>query len=86
MIVTHLATRLTLVKLPSVSGRLADELRVEQDHGMSANKACKSLHAQSVELAGMLDETEDQALRHGKKVIAKLEERVRAMESELGMY
>jgi len=28
---------------------------------------------------------EDQALRHGKKIIAKLEERVRAMEGELGM-
>ena len=28
-------------------GRLADELRVEQEHGLSASKAAKSLHAQA---------------------------------------
>ena len=27
-------------------GRLADELRVEQEHGISASKAAKSLHGQ----------------------------------------
>ena len=43
-------------------------------------------NAQSIELAGRLEEVEDQALRHGKKIIAKLEERVRAMEGELGEF
>ena len=66
------------------SGRLADELRTEQDHGLSASKSAKSLHAQSIELQGRLDEVEEQALRHGKKILAKLEDRVRALEGELG--
>ena len=35
-------------------------------------------------MAGRLEEVEEQALRHGKKIIAKLEERVRAMEGDLG--
>ena len=50
---------------------------------MSASKSAKCLHAQTIELAGRLDEVEEQALRHGKKIIAKLEERVRALEGEL---
>ena len=37
-------------------------------------------------MAGRLEEVEEQALRHGKKIIAKLEERVRAMEGDLGEY
>ena len=65
-------------------GRLADELRNEQDHGMAANKAAKSLSAQSMELQGRLDEVEENAVRHAKKILAKLEERVRALEGELG--
>ena len=43
-------------------------------------------NTQSIELAGRLEEVEEQALRHGKKIIAKLEERVRAMEGELGEF
>ena len=31
----------------SLLGRLADELRVEQEHGISASKAAKSLHGQA---------------------------------------
>ncbi|XP_059088113.1 myosin heavy chain, muscle-like isoform X2 [Tigriopus californicus] len=66
------------------AGRLADELRNEQDHGMSANKAAKALQSQSMELQARLDEVEENAIRHGKKVLAKLEERVRNLEDELG--
>lgn len=64
-------------------GRLADELRNEQDHGMSAAKAAKTLHGQSLELQARLDEVEENAIRHGKKVLAKLEERCRMLEGEL---
>lgn len=53
---------------------------------MSAAKAAKTLHAQSLELQTRLDEVEEQAIRHGKKVLAKLEERVRGLEGELGTY
>ena len=51
---------------------------------MSAAKATKTLHAQSLELQGRLDEVEEQAIRHGKKVLAKLEERVRGLGRRTG--
>ena len=65
-----------------LSGRLADELRTEQEHGLSADKNLKILSAQSLELQGRLDDVETTALRHGRKIVAKLEERVRALEAE----
>ena len=67
-------------------GRLADELRTEQEHGMAADKSLKILAAQSMELQSRLDDVETTALRHGRKIVAKLEERVRALESELCKY
>ena len=39
---------------------------------------------QSAELQNRLVDVESTALRHGKKIIAKLEERVRGLEDELG--
>ncbi len=50
---------------------------------MSAAKAAKGLHAQSLELQSRLDEVEENAIRHGRKILAKLEDRVRALEGEL---
>merc|ERR1719210_2890798 len=41
--------------------------------------------AQSAELQNRLVDVESTALRHGKKIIAKLEERVRGLEDELGL-
>ncbi len=64
-------------------GRLAEELRSEQDHALSAAKASKTLHSQSLELQSRLDEVEENAIRHGRKVLAKLEEKVRGLEGEL---
>ena len=63
--------------------RLAEELRTEQEHGLSADKALKTLSAQSMELASRLEDVETTALRHGRKIVAKLEERVRLIENEL---
>ena len=65
------------------SGRLAEELRTEQEHGMASDKNLKILSSQSLELQSRLEDVETTALRHGRKIVAKLEERVRALESEL---
>ena len=62
---------------------MAEELRTEQEHGLSADKALKTLSAQSMELASRLEDVETTALRHGRKIVAKLEERVRLIENEL---
>ncbi len=51
------------------TGRLAEEFRTEQDHGMSAAKAAKSLHAQSMELQARLDDVEEAAIRYFLKKI-----------------
>merc|ERR1711900_120392 len=63
--------------------RLADELRQEQDHGLSIEKMRKSLESQVKELQVRLDESEAAALKGGKKMIQKLEGRVRELEAEL---
>lgn len=59
--------------------RLADELRQEQDHGLSIEKMRKSLESQVKELQVRLDESESAALKGGKKMIQKLESRVSRM-------
>ena len=69
-----------------ILARLAEELRTEQEHGLSADKALKTLSAQSIELASRLEDVETTALRHGRKIVAKLEERVRLLENELCKY
>lgn len=66
-----------------LKGRLSEELRTEQEHGLAADKSLKTLSAQSMELQSRLEDVETTALRHGRKIVAKLEERVRALESEL---
>ncbi|XP_041362744.1 myosin heavy chain, striated muscle-like isoform X1 [Gigantopelta aegis] len=64
------------------AARLADELRQEQDHGMQVEKLRKNLESQVKELQVRLDEAEGQALKGGKKLIQKLEQRVRELENE----
>ncbi|CAB4060976.1 MYH6_7 [Lepeophtheirus salmonis] len=66
------------------AGRLADELRCEQEHGFASDKSCKSLGAQCSELQNRLDCVESAALKHGRKIISKLEERLRSLENEYG--
>lgn len=58
------------------AARLADELRAEQEHGSQVEKMRKALEQQIKELTVRLDEAEAQALKGGKKLIAKLEVRV----------
>jgi myosin heavy chain 6/7 len=64
------------------AGRLAEELRQEQEHAMHVERLRKGLEQQVKEMQIRLDEAEAAALKGGKKVIAKLEERIRALESE----
>ncbi|XP_057653577.1 myosin heavy chain, muscle isoform X34 [Diorhabda carinulata] len=65
------------------AARLADELRAEQDHAQTQEKLRKALEAQIKDLQVRLDEAEANALKGGKKAIAKLEQRVRELENEL---
>lgn len=65
------------------AARLAEELRQEQEHSQHVERLRKGLEQQIKEMQVRLDEAEAAALKGGKKIIAKLEERIRALESEL---
>merc|ERR1711922_4953 len=66
------------------AARLADELRSEQDHAASQEKAKKALDAQINELHQRLEEANDMAAKGGKNAIARMEARIRELEAELG--
>jgi len=59
------------------AARLADELRQEQEHGAHIDRLRKALELQIKEMQVRLDEAEQAALKGGKKIIQKLEQRVR---------
>jgi len=65
------------------AARLADELRVEQEHSQNQERARKGLEVTLKDLQMRLEEAEQNLLKGGKKQIAKLEERVRLIETEL---
>uniref|UniRef100_T1DG60 Putative myosin heavy chain n=1 Tax=Cupiennius salei TaxID=6928 RepID=T1DG60_CUPSA len=65
------------------AARLADELRAEQEHAQQQEKMRKAMEAQIKELQVRLDEAEAAALKGGKKIIQKLEQKVRELETEL---
>merc|ERR1711899_479970 len=66
------------------AARLADELRAEQDHPSSQEKAKRALETQVVELENRLAEANEMAVKGGRNAMAKLEGRIREMEMELG--
>ena len=66
------------------AARLADELRAEQDHASSQEKAKRTLESQVVELENRLAEANEVAVKGGRNAMAKLESRIREMEIELG--
>merc|ERR1712154_416719 len=66
------------------AARLADELRAEQDHSSSQEKAKRALETQVVELENRLAEANEMAVKGGRNAMAKLEGRIREMEMELG--
>lgn len=65
------------------AARFADELRQEQEHGGHIERMRKALEQQVKDLQVRLDEAEQAALKGGKKIIQKLEQRVRELEQEL---
>merc|ERR1711863_205523 len=65
------------------AARLADELRMEQEVAMGLERDKKLLEAQVKDAQNRLDEAEQNALKGGKKAMAKMETRVRELESEM---
>merc|ERR1712215_174489 len=65
------------------AARLADELRAEQETAMMLERDKKLLEAQVKDAQNRLDEAEQNALKGGKKAIAKMETRIRELESEM---
>merc|ERR1712198_540070 len=65
------------------AARLAEELRAEQDAAMMLERDKKLLEVQLKDSQCRLDEAEQAALKGGKKAVAKMETRVRELESEL---
>merc|ERR1712218_646128 len=65
------------------AARLADELRSEQEGAMMLERDKKLLEAQVKDAQTRVDEAEQNALKGGKKALAKMETRVRELESEL---
>merc|ERR1712234_23892 len=66
------------------AARLADELRAEQDHATYMGAAKNSLGNQLGELEGRLADAENAAMKGGKAAMAKMEMRIRELETELG--
>jgi len=65
------------------AARLAEELRQEQDHAGQIEKMRRNLDSQIKEMQIRLDEAEANSMKGGKRVIQKLEQRVRELEVEL---
>merc|ERR1712241_276284 len=66
------------------AARLADELRAEQEHANAQEKAKRTLETQMIELEQRLNEANDMAAKFGRNAMAKLENRIRELEIELG--
>merc|ERR1712158_172633 len=65
------------------AARLADELRQEQELAMALERDKKLLEAQMKDAQNRVDEAEQNALKGGKKAKAKMETRIRELESEM---
>merc|ERR1711872_533043 len=66
------------------AARLADELRAEQEHATTQEKAKRSLESQIAELEQRLAEANEIAAKGGRAAMANLESRIRELEIELG--
>jgi len=65
------------------AAKLADELRMEQEHAQAMEQDRKELEARIHDIQIQLDEAEQNALKWGRKMIAKLEGRIKELEGEL---
>ena len=65
------------------AARLAEELRAEQEMAGEIQRSCNLLDVQVKDAANKLDEIEQNALRGGRKAMAKMETRIKELGSEL---
>merc|ERR1712122_361447 len=63
------------------AARLADELRAEQDHSGSQEKAKRALESQVVELENRLAEANEMAVKGGRNAMAKMEMELGSVQS-----
>ncbi|CAF4110720.1 unnamed protein product [Rotaria sp. Silwood2] len=70
-------------KAAADAARLAEELRQEQEHAIQVERLRKGLEQQIKDLQARLDEAEANALKGGKRIIMKLEQRIHELESEI---
>ena len=66
------------------AARLADELRAEQDHSNTQNRAKRALEAQLGELETRLTDAESTAANCSRSLLGKQEMKIRELEVELG--
>ncbi|CAF3451696.1 unnamed protein product [Rotaria socialis] len=69
-------------KAAADAARLAEELRQEQEHTIQIERLRKGLEQQIKDLQTRLDEAESNALKGGKRIIIKLEQRIHELENE----
>jgi len=65
------------------AAKLADELRTEQENAQLLEKEKRELDARTKDLSIQLDDAEQNAIKWGRKMVAKLDARCRELESEL---
>merc|ERR1712002_1056210 len=70
-------------RLANENARLADELRQEQENYKNAESLRKQLEIEIREITVRLEEAEAFAQREGKRMVAKLQARLRDIETEL---
>eukprot|EP00058_Branchiostoma_floridae_P018860 XP_002604349.1 hypothetical protein BRAFLDRAFT_124216 [Branchiostoma floridae] len=69
----------------SDAGRMAEELRTEQDQNQHMLKVKHNLEMTFKDLQQQLEEAEQSALKGGKRALAKVEERIRELEMQLSI-
>jgi hypothetical protein len=65
------------------AAKIADELRAEQEHAQRIELDRKDLEQRVHDIQIQLDEAEQNALKWGRKMMAKLESRIKELEGEL---
>merc|ERR1712063_157499 len=65
------------------AARLADELRAEQENAQMAERSRRALDNQVKDMQTKLDEAEQLAVKGGKKVVTRLEQKIGDLENQL---
>lgn len=65
------------------AAKIAEELRYEQENAQLLEAERKELEVRAHDIQVQLDEAEQNAIKWGRKMVAKLESRVKELENEL---